>query len=229
MKSGNTIRLITANANRIFLRGLSTIFKAQEGFELIAETTNGKQLYGLVEKYSPDVVITGVLMPDLTGIEACKMIKSNFMETEIIGYSLFDNHDFMIDMIRAGAKSYLFKSSTEDEILRAVREVYKGKEYFPCMKDTQIMGMVFKRSQNHLKKTIFTFREIEIIKLLCMELTTREIAINLKISERTVEDHRKNIQKKCGAKNLAGIVLYAIKSRIVIIPTSDITSNSVSN
>ncbi len=180
-----------------------------------SEAENGKELLELTEKLQPNVVITDIKMPIMDGIEAAKAISSKFEDIGIIGLSMFDEDDLIIDMLEAGAKGYLLKNANKEQIIDAISTVYNGDPYYCKTTSNKLTQMIAKSRFNpyHKKeKTEFSDREKEIIQLICQELTNKEISDKLFLSSRTVEGHRLKIMEKMSVKNPVGLIVYAIKN-----------------
>jgi DNA-binding NarL/FixJ family response regulator len=164
------------------------------------------------------VVVTDIKMPVMDGIEATKKISEQFPDIGIIGLSMFDEDDLIIDMLEAGAKGYLLKNSNKEQIAEAIKTVYQGDPYYCKTTSHKLTGMIAKSRFNPYKKeqkAEFSEREKEIIAMICREMTNKEIAEKLFLSVRTVEGHRLNLLEKMGVKNSVGMVVYALKNGIV--------------
>ena len=211
------IRIVIADDHEIFRDGFKMMLKKQDQLEVIAEAENGKELVQIVQAHQPDVIITDIKMPFMDGIDATKQIKQLYPYIEIIALSMFDEESLIIDMLEAGAKGYLLKNTNKDEVIQAVKAVYKQETYYCHNTSHKLAKMIAKSRFNpfeKLGKPYFNDKEIEIIKLLCQEFSTKEIAVQLDLSTRTIEGYREKILEKIQAKNIAGIVIYAIKNGI---------------
>ncbi len=211
------IRVIIADDHEIFRDGFKVMLKKQTEVEIVAEAENGKELIELAKEHQPDVVITDVKMPQLDGIEATKQIKKDLPHIEIIALTMFDEENLVIDMLEAGAKGYLLKNTNKAEVVQAVKAVYKQETYYCNSTSNKLAQMIAKSRFNpykSIKKPSFNEKEIEIIRLICKELSNKEIASELGLSTRTIEGYREKILEKIEAKNIAGLVIYAIKHNI---------------
>jgi two-component system, NarL family, response regulator NreC len=214
----NTIRLVIADDHEIFRDGLALMLSKQQNIELIGQAGNGKQLISLVNELQPDVVMTDVKMPVMDGIEATRTLLADNPYLHIIALSMFDEENLIVDMLEAGAKGYLLKNADKQEILDAIHSVYQGKPYYCHHTTSRLASLISKSRFNPYKKKdplVFTEREIEIIRLICQQLTAQEIADKVFLSKRTVEGHRTRILEKMSVKNTAGVVIYALRHRLV--------------
>ncbi len=214
----NDIKIIIADDHEIFRDGFKLMLSKQKDIQLIGEAANGRELVELVNEHIPDLVITDIKMPIMDGIEAAKKIAAQFPDMGIIGLSMFDEDDLIIDMLEAGAKGYLLKNANKEQIIEAIKTVYNGDPYYCKTTSNKLTQMIAKSKFNpYRKKEVIEFsdREQEIITLVCQELTNKEIADKLFLSSRTVEGHRLKIMEKMNVKNPVGLVVYALKHGLV--------------
>lgn len=213
----SSIRIVIADDHEIFREGFKLLFKNQDEIELIGEADNGKELLQIIAREHPDVAIVDIKMPVMDGIEATKQIRKLHPETRVIALSMFNDDNFIIDMLEAGASGYLLKNTNKAELLQATRAVYEGSTYYCNATSNKLTKMIaeskFNPYRDHPVKK-FTPREIEVMKYICEQTTNKEIATNLGLSIRTVESHRERILEKTGAKNMVGVAVYAIRHKI---------------
>lgn len=213
----SNIRVVMADDHEIFRDGFKLMLSKHKDIQLVAEAENGRELIELVGLHSPDVVVTDIKMPILDGIEATKAIKSKFPEIGIIGLSMFDEDDLIIEMMDAGALGYLLKNADKDEVSAAIHAVFRGDHYYCRSTHAKMMQLISKSRYNPYskrEKITFSEKEIEVIQFICMEHTNKEIADKMNVSVRTVEGYRLRILERMQAKNTVGLVLYAIKHGI---------------
>jgi DNA-binding NarL/FixJ family response regulator len=216
------IRVLLADDHQMLREGFKTMLRRQSELTIIAEADNGASLLTLIEETSPDIVITDIKMPILDGIEACKKISRKYPRIGVIALSTFDNDHLIIDMLDAGARGYLLKNTDKDEVLRAVKAVHDGGTYFCDSISTNFQKMLSqsRHTPYQVKELVeFTPRETEIIKLSCQEFTNKEIAGMLNLSIRTIEAHKERMQNRIEAKNMVGVIMYAIRHNIININT----------
>ncbi|MES2775371.1 MAG: response regulator transcription factor [Bacteroidota bacterium] len=212
------IKIVIADDHEIFRDGFKLMLSKQKDIQLVGEAANGRDLVELVNQLLPDLVITDIKMPVMDGIEAAKKIAAQHPDMGIIGLSMFDEDDLIIDMLEAGAKGYLLKNANKEQITEAIKTVYEGSPYYCKTTSTKLTQMIAKSKFNpYRKKEVIEFsdREHEIIGLICQELTNKEIADKLFLSIRTVEGHRLKIMEKMNVKNPVGLVVYALKNGMV--------------
>ena len=213
-----SIRLIIADDHEIFRDGLALMLSRQKDIILLGQASNGKELAELTEQHNPDVIITDIKMPIMDGIQASRLILQKQPDTKIIALSMFDEETLIVDMLEAGAKGYLLKNADKQEILDAIETVYEDKTYYCHHTSARLTNMIIKSNFNPYKKkepVSFNEREIEIIKLICQQNSSKEISDKLYLSSRTVEGYRTKILEKMNAKNTVGVVVYALKHHLI--------------
>jgi DNA-binding NarL/FixJ family response regulator len=213
--SNLVIKLLIADDHEIFRDGFKLMLSKFTDIQLVGEAADGKELVELTKKLKPNVIITDIKMPVMDGVEATKIIATKYPNIGIIGLSMFDEDDLIIDMLEAGAKGFLLKNAGKLEITEAVRTVFNREPYYCKSISHKLAGLIARSQFNPYQRTEkvdFSDREKEIIDLICKELSAKEIADKLFISFRTVEWHRLNILEKMHVKNTVGLVVYAIKN-----------------
>lgn len=212
------IKLLIADDHEIFRDGIALMLSKQSDIKLIGQAEDGLELIQLEKELNPDVIITDIKMPRMDGIDATKQLVKGNPEVKIIALSMFDEENLIIDMLEAGAKGYLLKNADKHEIIDAIFSVFEGNTYYCRSTSGKLASLIVKSRFNPYKKAeqiSLSDRETEIIKLICLQNTTQEIGDKLFLSKRTVEGYRTKILEKIGAKNIAGIVMYALKSGLV--------------
>lgn len=213
-----TIRLLVADDHPVVLKGFEYLFSFEPNITILASVSDGRELMAAVKEHRPDVVITDVKMPRMDGREACAKLKEEFPETGVIIYSGYDDAELICQMRKAGVKGYLLKEGNGSEICKAVRVVYEGGEYY-CHRIQQRINQLFHCGKLGYgtadKKKNFTEVELAIIKLICKELSSKEISKILKLTVRNVEYHKTEIEKKMDVKGLVGIAMYAVNNYLL--------------
>jgi DNA-binding NarL/FixJ family response regulator len=207
----------------LFRKGVSALFGAQQGMRVVLEAGNGKELLQQVAQAGqfPDVILMDLQMPGMDGMETTKVIREKDSEVKIIILSIYNQDRFIAHMVELGANGYLCKNCEPAEVTDAVTSVVKNGFYFnhSTLQAVQ-QGLKQRRKKMSLEdaRTDLTPREREVLELICLEHTAGEIAEKLFLSVRTVDGHRNNLLLKTGARNTAGLVMYAVKNGIVRMP-----------
>ncbi|MEL7120314.1 MAG: response regulator transcription factor [Bacteroidota bacterium] len=222
------IQIAIVDDQKLFLKGLKLILSSFEDIELTLEAKDGEQLLHALKKNQPDVILMDLKMPKIGGIEAIKIIDSLYPSIKVIVLSMYDEERLINHTMKSGANSYLLKNEEPEVLHKAIRTVYEKDYYFTdYVSKALLKGQPIINGQHLLNLEIstrigITKRELEILNLICNELTTAEIAKKLFISKRTVEGHRKNLLAKTGVKNTVGLVLFAIRNQLVDVSNSPI-------
>jgi DNA-binding NarL/FixJ family response regulator len=205
------IKIILADDHDILRDGCQVMMKKQADIEIIGEARNGEQLISLTHHLQPDIIITDLMMPGKTGIEATREISRDFPAIGIIAFSMYNEEGLIVDMLKAGASRYILKSSGREEVMAAIKAVHRGQVYY-CKETDRILTGV--RLRSNKSKPTFLEKELMIIRMICQERSSPEIAKQMELSKRTVEGYREQIMEKINARNIAGIVMYAIRHKI---------------
>lgn len=215
MSPFSPIKIVLADDHQIFREGFKTIFKSEKDLSFVGEAANGNQLCEMVQQHHPDIVITDVAMPGIDGIEASRLIKKKYPSVGIVALSMYADDFYIKEMIEAGASAYLCKNAEKKEMLQCIHTVSAGEYYYTSATLSYFKEMIrMGKSKPSSHSKHISAREKQIIQLICKEYSTKEIAAQLHLSIRTVEEHRVRIQKKMGVKNLAGMIIYAIKKKL---------------
>ena len=216
------IRVLMADDHGLFRDGLRNLLSQIKNVELVGEAMNGQDLIRKAIELSPDIILTDIGMPIMDGVIATKELIRRKICNRIIVLSAYGKEEPILKMLEAGALGYILKSADTVEINEAISAVYFHKPFF-CREITErLTDIVTKNYQLPPQIDInFTDREKEIMRLICRECTSKEIAYNLSLSKRTVEGHRTRIMDKIGAKSIAGIITYALERGIYKRQTMD--------
>ena len=208
------IKVILVDDHQMFRDGVKSVLSDEENIEIIGEVGHANDLYKLLESKIPDLIITDISMPDISGIDITKYVSENFPEINILILSMHSNEEFITKALNAGANGYLPKDTSMNELLQAINSIAKGENYFnKGISDTILKAMVNKAKVS--KNDTLTSRELEIVHQVVEGLSNKEIADKLNISVRTVDSHKNNILHKLGLKSSVELVKYAIKNNLV--------------
>ena len=214
----NEVKIIIADDHDIFLDGLISIFEKEKLFAVIDKANNGIELLECLKTHEPDIILIDIQMPKMNGIEATKVIKDLYPHIGILALSFRDDDDSLIEMIEAGANGYLIKSAKKNEIIEGISAVYNGSNFFCKNMNLKLVELAKKHTFDRHKRSFkvsFTEKELKIIEYTCLEFSAQEIADKLGGSKRTIENQKLKIQEKMNVRTTAGIVLYAIKNKLV--------------
>ncbi len=212
------IKVLITDDHALFRTGVKTALSQYQDIEFIGEAENGMQLLNLVKFLQPDVILLDIQMPIMDGIATLPEVKKILPNAKIIMLTMNDDVSMISKLMEIGANSYLIKNSDSETIYEAIKTVYL-KEYFfnEYTNKAMLSGL---RSKRTIEPQIsydadLSEKEMQVLKLMCDEKSTKEIADIVDISPRTVEAIRDRLKMKTGAKSTAGLILYAVKHGIV--------------
>lgn len=210
------INIVLLDDHQMFRDGVKAVLGDENNIELIGETGSGKELFDLLTKVKPNLVITDISLPDISGIEVASRLTKLYPTVKILMLSMHTNEEFIVKAIKAGAHGYLPKDTSMDELLEAIHTIHQGEHYF----NKDISNIILKGLANQSKNAeapstdALTRREKEIVKLVVEGLSNKEIAEKLFISIRTVDSHKTNILQKLNLKSTVELVKFAIRNKI---------------
>lgn len=210
------IKILLVDDHSMIRQGLKS-FLDKEQFDIVAEAKNGKEALNLLNEIEIDVLVTDIMMPEMDGVELCKQVSTANPTINILALTMMNENYNIKKMLGAGAKGYILKDCTQDELRTAIKTVNQGKNYYSQeVTDIIMEGLTAQPApkQRLVSEIPLTKRETEILHLICKEKTNVEIADELFISNRTVEAHKRNLLDKTGCKNIAGLVLYAVERKL---------------
>lgn len=222
------IGVLVADDHTIVRRGLVSLLSLVEGVEVVGEAADGRTAVDLALQLEPDVVLMDISMPVMNGLEATRRIKKEAPAIKVLVLSAHDNDEYVLQVIRSGANGYILKNGAAEDLYAAIRAVHTGHAFFSPSVSKIILDTYLDTSGTPLTRggaqsqspveSRLTSREREILQLVAEGRTHQAIADMLHISARTVDTHCNNIMKKLDIHESAGLVTYAIKNGIVILP-----------
>lgn len=215
------IRIHLADDHQVLIDGLTNLLQTVNNFEVVGNSLDGTTVYDDVIKNNAEILVLDISMPKKDGIEVLKEFSQRELPCKVIILSSYDDLKIIKEVMKLGAKGYLTKKCAGENIIEAIDAVHQGQEYF-CDAVREKIFNSFTHNNPKLSKPVYTenpilsAREIEIITLISLEYSSKEISEQLFISINTVETHRKNIMKKLQTKNTIGLVKYALKNNLII-------------
>lgn len=201
------IRVAIAEDHNALIDGIKLLLDKEDDMQFVGYANNGEVLFEVVANTEPDVVITDIRMPVMDGIMATQQLMRAYPHIKVIAFTMFDQTEAVQQMLNAGARGYLLKNSSLQELLLAIRTVHAGKTYY----DANLM--VSTETQRKPHRGPLSKRQIEILKLIASGSTNQEIADQLFIGKTTVETHRKNMIRILNLKGPGELLRYAIESK----------------
>lgn len=207
----NSIQILIAEDHAVVRQGLAAIIKDETDMTVVAQAMDGQQAVDLYQQHQPDVVLMDLKMPRLEGVAAITQIRAVSPTAAIIILTTYDGDEDIYRGLQAGARGYLLKDATAEELLEAIRSVHRGQKYIP--------PQVALKLAERINITELTDRELEVLRLLVIGKSNAEIGAALSISERTVKFHINNIFTKLGVSDRIQAVIHALKRGLARLET----------
>lgn len=215
-----TIKIHLADDHQVLIDGLTNLLQTVEHFEVVGNSQDGITIYEEVVQNNADILILDISMQKKDGIEVLKEFSQKGFPCKVIVLSSYDDLKIIKEVMKLGAKGYLTKKCAGDNIIEAIEAVYQNQEYF-CDAVREKIFNLFAHTNPKVHENVYagspflSAREIEIITLIALEYSGKEISEQLFISANTVETHRRNIMKKLQTKSTIGLVKYALKNKLI--------------
>ena len=214
------IQVIIADDHVLYRAGVKTALSAKKDIKVIAEADNGMHLLNLIKNLPPDVILLDIQMPIMDGITALPEIKKICPQAKIIMLTMVDDHSMITKLMELGANSYLSKTSDSEIIYEAIKTCYEQEYYFNSLTNKALLTNLKQKNtvipqQIAPQEVLLNDKETTILRLMCEEKSTKEIADMVDLSPRTVEAIRDKLKVKTGAKSTAGLIMYAVKNKII--------------
>lgn len=217
------IKVLLVDDHTLFRQGVRRLLEMEADFEVVGESPDAGDAVEKTREMRPDIVLMDIGMPGLSSFEASRQIKKNRPETKVLFLTMYEDEDYLVQCLEVGASGYVLKDTPAQQLVTAVRDVYKGGKYL----SSQVLGKLVEDFRNHVRDTklrprisTLTPREREILKLLAEGNSVKEIAVILGLSVKTVEAHKFNLMRKLDIHNKAQLVTYAIQKKIIKIPVN---------
>jgi len=215
------IRVLLTDDHTLFRQGVRTLLAAEPDFEVVGEAANASDAVWLAEQLRPDVVLMDIGMTGMSSFEATRLIHKQRPETKVVFLSMYDDEDYLSECVEMGASGYILKESPADQLLTAVREVYRGGNYLSPRLLSRLVDGFRMQGRGPVRQPRYgtlTKREREILKVLAEGRSVKEIAAGFDLSVKTVEAHKFNLMRKLDIHNKAQLVQYAIQKKIIRLP-----------
>jgi DNA-binding NarL/FixJ family response regulator len=214
------IKVLIADDHVLYRAGVKTALSAKKDVKVIAEADNGMHLLNMLKMIQPDVILLDIQMPVMDGIGALPEIKKNWPHIKVIMLTMMDDHSMITKLMELGANSYLSKTSDSEIIYEAIKTCFEQEYYFNSLTNKALLTNLKQRTNVIPQKFApqeanLNDKEMLILRLMCEEKSTKEIADIVDLSPRTVEAIRDKLKVKTGAKSTAGLIMYAVKNNIL--------------
>lgn len=213
---GSKIKIIIADDHTLFRSGIISLIEDESDIEIIGEASNGKDLINLYNDAKPDLLLIDISMPEKTGLEAAKEIRSKDEDIRILFLSMHEGTDYIYHSIKSGGNGLINKNIIKSELITAIKSVMNGQNYFGEKYAEEDIREIVTKYESFIEPSVFvqptrlTEKEKEVLLLISEGLTSHEIADKLNISKRTVDSHRQNIMQKLNLNSLPELIRYSI-------------------
>jgi DNA-binding NarL/FixJ family response regulator len=211
------IKVAIADDHHLFRTGVRTSLSSRKDIQMVGEAENGMQLLNLLRHIKPDVILLDIQMPIMDGLTTLPEIKKLYPDIKVVMLSMHNDHSVITRMMEIGANSYLTKDSDSELIYQAIKTCHEEEFFFNELTNKALLNGLRQKKvpEQEVTEVNLTEKEITVLKLMCEEKSTKEIADIVDISPRTVEAIRDKLKSKTGAKSMAGLVMYAVKTGLV--------------
>jgi DNA-binding NarL/FixJ family response regulator len=213
------INVLLADDHTVLRQGLRFLLMSEPDIDVVGEAENGRQTVQMAKQLNPDVVVMDIAMPQLNGLEATRQIIKECITTKVLILSSYSDDEYVHQLTEAGASGYLVKQTATQDLIKAIREAYKGNAYFSPTVSKRLLDYYRKAYLNGkaVKKggEQLTTREFEVLQLVAEGKINKQIASDLCISVKTVEKHRQQLMDKLNIHDVAGLTRYAIDRGII--------------
>ncbi|MDQ1368409.1 MAG: hypothetical protein QOF20_762, partial [Acidimicrobiaceae bacterium] len=226
LSGADTVRVLIADDQAVFRRGLFVVLSTEDNIEVVAEAENGEEAIAKTEELAPDVVLMDVRMPRVNGIEAARQIREISPSTKILMLTVSDEEDDLYQAIKAGANGYLLKEISVEEVADAIRAVAQGQSLISPSMASKLLNEFNSLARRAEERDQYlaprlTSRELDVLRQVARGMSNREIADTLFISENTVKNHVRNILEKLHLHSRMEAVMYAMRERLFDIRATD--------
>jgi DNA-binding NarL/FixJ family response regulator len=221
-ETGDVINVMIVDDHVLYRAGVKTALSSRKDIKIIAEADNGSHLLNMLKGIQPDVILLDIQMPIMDGIATLPEVKRLYPQIKIIMLTLLDDQSMITKLMELGANSYLVKTSDAEVIYEAIKTCYQHEFFFNALTNKALLNNL--RQKNTSMASPFKLqqedatlneKEITILRLMCEEKSTREIAEAVELSPRTIEAIRDKLKAKTGAKSTAGLIMFAVKNKLL--------------
>jgi two-component system, NarL family, nitrate/nitrite response regulator NarL len=206
-------RILLVDDHAILLDGLEAILSAEASYKVVGKVTDGRMGLAYLKSTPIDIVVIDYNMPEMDGLQFLTQVKKEYPGVKVVILSMHDEPHIIKGLLTAGADGYVLKKYAQKEIFMAIEAALSGRQYWSQEVSRALLKMAHEPADEDTGK--LTPRELEVLKLIADQLSTRDIANRLFLSERTVETHRKNLMRKTKSSNTAGLIKYAFAKQLL--------------
>jgi DNA-binding NarL/FixJ family response regulator len=213
-----TISVLIADDQTLFREGVARLLEGTKGIKVVGTADNGEHAVKLARQLRPDVVLMDISMPSVDGIAATRAIRAVLPETRIVILTIHDSDEYLLQGLQAGANGYILKDATREQLVRAIEAVHNGESLLGQAVAQQLIGVFRRLSRSGPEQPPtdgLTERETEVLKHIAAGRSSKQIAVRLEVSDKTIRNHVSNIYQKLHIHDRAQVVLYAVRTGLV--------------
>jgi DNA-binding NarL/FixJ family response regulator len=214
----HSLRLVVADDHPLMRRGICDLLEAEPGWKVVAKASNGREAIEAVSKAKPDVLVIDLAMPELNGLTATREILRLFPKLGVVLLTMHNTDQSVREVLESGARGYVLKSDAEQDLVAAVKAVVAGKPFFTAnITEIVLKGYLNRTENSEPTKSLsgLTTRERQVVQLLVEGKGNKDVALAMRLSVKTVEAHRSNINRKLAIRSTSDLVRYAVRNGIV--------------
>lgn len=213
------IRIVIVDDHAVLRSGLKALLNCSPLFQVIGEAGDGQQAIRMVEELRPDILLLDISMPIMSGVECIKEIKARGLSCRILVLTMYDDDEYIKEVMRAGADGYVLKKSADTELVEGILKIYSGKKYLNETMSQTLLDSLLKihdeKNDHRNPYTLLSPREREVLRLLAQGHTNSEIASHLSLSAKTVDTYRSRIMNKLNVRKKSELVNYALQYKLI--------------
>ena len=219
-----TIRVLIADDHALLRQGIRNVLELEPELMVLGEAADGEEAVRLVQELEPDVLLLDVNMPKGNGLEVTRQLKALGSTVKIVVLTIHDDQNYVVELVKAGAAGYLLKDVEPSMLIQALKVVAAGETFIYPTLAGKLLGEINRQEERLLetariyerrKEERLTYRELDVLELICQGMSNQEVAQKLFLSEKTVKNHLTNIFRKLHVSDRTQAVLYAIKNKMV--------------
>jgi DNA-binding NarL/FixJ family response regulator len=211
----NELKIVIADDHQMFIDGIRSLLKREKSLNFVHEALNAEDALTYIRENPVDLLITDISMPGMSGTELTQKVKQEMPSVKVLVLTMFNDPAIINEIIQSEAEGYILKNTGKQELMTAINRIMDDGTFY----SNEVMNLMLKSNKKNNRivseKEKLSERELEILKLVCEEFTTADIAEKLFISPRTVETHRKNILAKTHSRTIVGLIKYAFENNVL--------------
>ncbi len=211
------VKILIVDDHQILIDGIKSLLRNEKRFQIVEQALSGREALEKLNKETIDIMITDISMPEMDGVELTRIVKSQYPEIKILVLTMYNNQEVANEIVMSEAEGFILKNTGKQELVSALTAIADNSTYYSREVLSLVMDKVKHDKKAEKETAILTERELEILQLICQELSSEQIAEKLFISKRTVDTHRQNIYEKTGCKTIISLIKFALRNNLASI------------